>query len=283
MMRSAKSCSNVFKVLPLALGLACSCAQAQQRPLWELGIGVAGLHLPYYRGSDSERGYLLPFPYIIYRGDFFKVDDEGIQGLLYSSDDLVLDLSLAGGVPVPSDQDGPRQGMPELAPTVEFGPSLEIRLWHEPRRKHRSLWLRLPLRAAYSVDGLDWTHEGWVFAPYLEYYRRPAAASDPEYSVSVGPIFSDDAYHDYFYGVKPAYVTAQRPAHEGRSGYSGSRLTLTASKTLGNLSVAAFLRLDTLKGASFSDSPLLEKHSYHVIGFAVSWILGRSDTLVHSP
>lgn len=258
-------------------------AHAQQRPLWELGIGLAGLHLPYYRGSDRGEGYLIPFPYIIYRGDFFRVDDEGVQGLLFRSETLVLDLSLAAGVPVPSDQDGPREGMPELDPTVEFGPSLEFRLWHDHDRNSRSLWLLLPLRAAYSVDGLDWTHQGWTFAPYLEYSRQPLAASELEYHLSLGPIFSDDAYHDYFYGVNPAFATAQRPTYEGVSGYSGSRVTMSVQKTVGDLSIAAFLRLDNLQGARFGDSPLLEKHSYHIVGFALSWILGRSETLVHSP
>ena len=38
------------------------------RPLWELGLGVAALRLPDYRGSDQSSTYLLPLPYVVYRG-----------------------------------------------------------------------------------------------------------------------------------------------------------------------------------------------------------------------
>ena len=49
------------------------------RPLWELGVGVAGLRLPDYRGSDQSRGYVLPLPYIVYRGTWLKADRDGAR------------------------------------------------------------------------------------------------------------------------------------------------------------------------------------------------------------
>jgi MipA family protein len=39
-------------------------ASCEEKPLWELGVGLALLRLPDYRGSDESRYYLLPFPYI---------------------------------------------------------------------------------------------------------------------------------------------------------------------------------------------------------------------------
>ena len=47
-----------------------------KRPLWELGLGVAGLRLPDYRGADQSRAYALPLPYIVYRGTWLKADRE---------------------------------------------------------------------------------------------------------------------------------------------------------------------------------------------------------------
>ena len=41
-------------------------------PLWEAGIGLGYTRLPDYRGSDEAHGYVLPFPLIVYRGDFFN-------------------------------------------------------------------------------------------------------------------------------------------------------------------------------------------------------------------
>jgi outer membrane protein len=42
------------------------------RPLWELGLGVAALRLPDYRGSDQSSTYLLPLPYVVYRGEWLR-------------------------------------------------------------------------------------------------------------------------------------------------------------------------------------------------------------------
>jgi outer membrane scaffolding protein for murein synthesis (MipA/OmpV family) len=54
-------------------------AAAEMLPKWELGVGVGGLWMPDYRGSDEVRSYLLPFPYVIYRLDWLKVDREGVR------------------------------------------------------------------------------------------------------------------------------------------------------------------------------------------------------------
>ena len=282
MKKYARYCINAFNAcLALCVAAIPFQTQAQQRPLWELGIGTAAMHLPYYRGSESGRGYVLPYPYIIYRGEYLNVDEGEVRGLLYQSDDFVLDLSMAGGVPVPSDENGPRIGMPDLDPTLEFGPSAEFRLWHNKDRRGQHLWLHLPLRAAYSLDGRDTAHEGWIFAPYLEFSHASRDGS-LEHSISFGPMFADDAYHDYFYGVNPAFATPSRPAYEGRSGYNGSRLTLLTQKRVDSFFLSAFLRLDQLNGAVFTDSPLLQTRNYHIIGIAVSWILARSDETVYS-
>ena len=43
---------------------------AESRPLWELGLGPGVARLSDYPGSASYRTYVLPFPYIRYRGKF---------------------------------------------------------------------------------------------------------------------------------------------------------------------------------------------------------------------
>src|SRR3989338_5371214 len=49
-------------------------ALAEQVPLWEVGAGVAAIDFPEYRGSNVRTSYLLPIPYLVYRGDFLKID-----------------------------------------------------------------------------------------------------------------------------------------------------------------------------------------------------------------
>ena len=94
-------------------------AICEEKPLWEFGAGLALLRLPDYRGSDENRYYLLPFPYIIYRGDILRVDRERISGRIFKTDRLLLDISLYGSVPVDSSRNSARSGMPDLDPTLK--------------------------------------------------------------------------------------------------------------------------------------------------------------------
>lgn len=261
-------------------------AQAQTLPKWELGAGFTYLYIPHYRGSLSKESLFIPFPYLIYRSDTLKVDEDGVRSRIFGNEDLRLDFSLAGGPPSSSDENGARKGMDELAPTFEIGPSLEWRLWR--KEKQRSLWLKFPLRAAFSVGrvGNDSgiIHQGWAFAPYLEYKIETYGNRRWKGSLSVGPLFADDNYHGYFYSVTPAEATAERPSYIAPAGYSGSRVTWVYQRQVTkSLWLAAYARADTLKNASFSDSPLVETERYAVAGFAFTWILTRSSQAYEIP
>ena len=39
-------------------------ARAETLPRWEFGIGPAGFSLPDSRGSDEQRSYFVPLPYL---------------------------------------------------------------------------------------------------------------------------------------------------------------------------------------------------------------------------
>ncbi|MGZ8449709.1 MAG: MipA/OmpV family protein, partial [Candidatus Deferrimicrobiaceae bacterium] len=115
-------CAALFPGLPHQ-------AAAEMVPQWELGAGVAGLTLSDYRGSDEVRSYLLPVPYIIYRLEWIKVDRTGIQSILLNWERAEVNLSLSATPPVRSKDNRAREGMSNLKPMVEFGPSLDIHLW----------------------------------------------------------------------------------------------------------------------------------------------------------
>ena len=40
-------------------------ARAEQKPLWEAGLGVAAVSFPNYRGSKQTQNYVLPAPYLV--------------------------------------------------------------------------------------------------------------------------------------------------------------------------------------------------------------------------
>ena len=76
---------------------------AEEKPLWEIGVGVGLLQMPDYRGANESRLYPLPYPYLVYRGDILKVDEQRISGQIFKTDRVLLDFSGYGAVPVDSD------------------------------------------------------------------------------------------------------------------------------------------------------------------------------------
>ncbi len=261
---------SVLALIPLS-------GQARDKPLWEAGAGVAIIDFPDYRGSDERRTYVLPVPYVVYRGEFLKVDREKIRGLFFKNDKAELDVSLNGSVPVKSSDNRARQGMPDLEPTLEIGPTLNLFLLHSAQNK-TSLELRLPLRPVIDINA---RYLGYVFQPQLNLDIHDLGGNAGwNLGLAAGPIFADRRYHQYFYGVDPAYATATRPAYTAPGGYAGSQFISALSKRFPHYWVGGFVKWDTLHGAVFEDSPLVKSKQNFTAGFAVSWIFAESKTLV---
>src|SRR5262249_18019443 len=141
-------------------------ARAEPRPKWEAGAGVTGLRLPDYRGSDETRDYVFPLPYFVYQGPTMRFDREGLRGVLLESDRGELDLSVAGSLPVKSDRNRARAGMPDLDPVLEIGPKVNLTLWRD-RPKEKRLDLRFALRGVVATDLAHTKDAGYVFQPHL--------------------------------------------------------------------------------------------------------------------
>ncbi|KVW97305.1 MipA/OmpV family protein [Thiobacillus denitrificans] len=262
---------------------ACSAghAFAAEKPLWEQGAGISALSLPDYRGSDQSSLYAIPFPYLVYRGEFLKADRHGIRGTFFDSDRIELNLSLGASLPVNSDDNRARQGMPDLQPTVELGPSLDLNLWRTTDRRTR-LDLRLPVRTAVTVKG-GMDDIGWVFSPRLNLdISDVAGLAGWNLGLLAGPMVGSERNHDYFYSVAPQYATAGRPAFDAKGGYAGSQFLMSASKRYPKYWLGAFARWDSLKGAVFADSPLVKREDYFAAGVGIAWILGESSTRVEA-
>lgn len=256
-----------------AAGALPGAAKAEDKPLWELGGGVGGLVLPHYRGSANSQQWLLPVPYYVYRGRIFKADRDGARALLLDTRRVDLDLSLAASAPANSEGDSAREGMPNLAGTVELGPRLNL---HLADGRDWKLDLRLPLRAAVTLQSRP-RDIGWTFTPVLNLdWRLPVF----DLGVQAGPIWSDRRQNGYFYGVAPEYSTATRPAYQARGGYGGWQGTLAASRRVGHFWAGAFVRRDSVAGAVFEPSPLVTQRTGWSYGFAVSYVFAVSETRV---
>ena len=255
-------------------------ATAFHLPLWELGAGAGVISAPHYRGSKTIEEIYLPFPFITYRGDYLKVDRDGIRSELFDSDRIRLDVSLAGNIPVPETDDSARAGMPGLDPLGEIGPELQINLWRDTAAD-ASLWLKFPYRLIFSVGEPLMEYQGWSFSPYINYRKFWGDSSSlQKLTLSAGPIFAGNKYHDYFYEVEPQYVTPDRQQYNADTGYSGSRITLTYSINQKKYFLATFARYDNISNATFEDSPLVETRDYFIFGIAFAWKFTASSEKV---
>ena len=255
-------------------------ASGAEKPLWEVGVGGGFLMMPDYRGSDKTRFYLLPFPYAVYRGGIFRIEDKRLTARLFKTDRVTLDASGYGAVPVKSDENDARRGMQDLDPTFEIGPALRIKLLEAGENWYR-LSVALPVRAVFSTDFRSVRYEGWVFSPRLNFEKGDVIPGTGLYlGVSTGPMFGDRGYHRYFYEVEPYYATAERPAYEADAGYSGSTFTVGLGKNYKSFRFQAFVSADFLQGAVFEDSPLVKTKTSWMSGFSVTWVFLKSKTTV---
>ncbi len=250
-------------------------AHAGELPLWEVGGGAAAISFPAYRGSDQQRNYLLPLPYFVYRGEVLQVDREKIRGLLFRTERVELDISVNGSVPVRSNDIDARHGMPNLDPTLEIGPSLNIALI---RSQPLRLTFRLPVRAAIASDFHSVHGAGVLSHPQLGLDIKTEQGWNVGFVA--GPLFADRKYHDYFYSVAPQYATAARPAYQAKGGYSGLQLVTGVSRRFADLWLGAFVKYDRVGGAAFADSPLVERRNNLSAGVSATWIFARSQRRV---
>lgn len=261
------------------MALAGSAVAAEEKPLWELGAGVAAFSFPSYRGSDETNNFLMPVPHFTYHGDFFKADRQGIRGSFLDTDRLELTVSMALLPPAKSKNINARDGMPDLKGTFEIGPEMDVTFWRSENRA-RFVKLLLPMRAAFTVEGSP-KDIGWVFHPKLNMDITDIPHL-PGWNLGMlaGPLFGDQKQHAYYYSVAPQYATASRPAYEAKSGYAGMQYLAALSKRFPKYWVGGFVRYDNLNGATFADSPLVRQKDYFAGGVAVTWILGESSTRV---
>ena len=278
-MRSRKPPRRALLMAATLAAAAATATHAEEKPLWELGLGVGTLLFNDYRGADTTHVYPVPVPYVVYRGKFLRSDHNGVRGKLFDQQRIELNLSINGTTPVRNDS--ARHGMPDLRPTLEIGPSLDAHLWRSATERFK-LDLRLPARAAYTIESSP--HMVGVFvAPNLslDVAQKPGAEGW-KLGLLAGPLFANRRYDDYFYSVAPQYASPGRPGFAAAGGFAGTQFLTSFSRRYPDYWVGAYLRHDTLAGASFAASPLVRRDSYWSAGFGIAWIIRRSSVLVES-
>ena len=270
----------VFACLLGALSvLWASLGNAKELPLWELVLGGGALTVPEYRGSDNSRNLPFPFIYPLYRGDRLRIDDEGVRGVLYESGHVNFDFSADANTDVDSEGSA-REGMPDLDPTLQLGPLLQVRLATN-QETPSALFLNIPVRGVFAVNLDRFDHVGLTFSPHVTYYRwLDFFGRNWRLGLTAGLEFADAEFHDYYYRVDPVFATATRPADDADAGYGGTRFIATLVSRNNKSWISLFMRYDRFDGAVFEDSPLVERSDGLSVGFIYARIVARSKRRV---
>jgi outer membrane scaffolding protein for murein synthesis (MipA/OmpV family) len=253
--------------------------RADQKPLWEFGLGPGALVLEDYRGADTAHAYPLPVPYFVYRGKFLQADRDGLKGKIFDQRLVELHISVSATPPVRASS--ARTGMPDLKSTIEVGPALDARVWRSADERLKFDFI-LSARTAVTVEASPHSI-GWLMDPHLNLdIADPLGASGWRLGLLAGPLFQTRRYNEYFYSVAPQYATQDRPAYEAAGGYSGTQTLVALSKRFPRFWTGAYLRYDTLSGAAFAESPLVKRNSYWSSGFAIAWMISQSSRMVEA-
>lgn len=267
-----------FAACALVCGVECCRADTHEEPLWEYGLGLGVDAFQTYPGSSSTHAYPFPVVRIVYNGSFFKADQNGARGLLVNNS--LVEINISGDGTPPVTKVPVRDGMPELRSTLELGPALKFHLIHDDDDRGVKLDFYLPVRKAVTLS-LAPKNVGWEMQALMDLrirnaFHLPGLTLD----VATGPMFADRRYQEYFYSVAPQYATAVRPAYSAPGGYSGTQLALGLTKRFNRMSLSLNMHYDELRGASYLDSPLVERSYDWSASVSFSWRIGKSSQLV---
>lgn len=242
-------------------------------PLWEVGLGAGVISLPDYRGSNETRELLLPILNGVYRGDKLRIDRRGIRGLIYESGNTAINISGDFGLPVNSDKNTARSGMPDLKFSFHLGPSFEY-LINDDKLADSIMVFKFPVQLVLATDLPKLNSEGFFIYPHINYIKN----GNWRLGVAAGAAFASKAFHDYYYSVAPQFaINGSRPAYAASGGFSGIRVSLALSKRYKKYWIGVFARYENLNNVSFDDSPLFKQNHSLMIGAGISWIFATSS------
>lgn len=263
-------------LLPAAFPASVLAQSASAQPLWEAGVFGMSVSQQAYPGSDQQLQRNLLLPYLVYRGDWLRVDRGGIELRKVLGKDVELDLGMSASMGSKTDEIEARHGMPELGTLIELGPRIRWTLSRNAA-SHSQWRAGLGLRSVLDVND-HWRDKGMVLEPQLAYEQRNA--SGLQWSVGAGLLLGDDRFADTLYGVAAPYQTAQRSAYAAKGGLIATRLTAYLSQAVTpDLRLSAGLRFDSVDGAANQASPLVRQNAGATAGLWLTYTLARSRAL----
>lgn len=257
-------------------------APNEAQPLWEFGAGGAVIDVAKYPASGERNFIALAAPYLIYRGDVFRVGGgNGARAVVVDESDFELDLSFGGAFSADSDDNTVREGMPELDFLFEVGPQIiyKVKDYAFDGGGKARLNARLQTRAVFSTDFGSLDHRGYVVEPTLSYQQRGVLFEKTGLNVSFSMTYASEKLHDYFYEVDAAFANVNRAQYDAKGGYLGSELSVGLSFPIAE-NIRGFFggSAQFHQGAANENSPLFEDDITYSLGLGFVWRLYESDT-----
>jgi MipA family protein len=263
----------------VAAGISSAMAQTaaeagEAKPLWEFGAGALAASSPAYPGSDARTGKFIALPFVIYRGEVLRAEQNNVGLRAVKTPRYELDLGFAASIGSSANDVPARAGMRDIGTLVEFGPRLKVNLG-DVSQGRSGVWVELPVRGVFDVSN-GFANRGVSFEPQLSFdVPLPGGWRG---GASVSAIIGSQKLNDTFYSVSAAEATANRPAYTAQSGLLALRSTFAASKKLTpDLRMLGFVRLDSVAGGANSASSLIKKNTGASVGLGLAYTFGRSQ------
>lgn len=247
---------------------------ASKLPLWEAGLFASGITQPAYPGAYESANLLFGVPFVIYRGEYLRIDRGTVGVRAIKTPRAEIDVSFSASLGSRADVIEARRGMDDLGTLLEFGPRLRINIGDAVAGERRSR-IQIPVRSVFDVND-HFRYRGIAYE--LQWVTDMTLAADWDVTTSLGAVFGDQQLADTFYRVAPAEATATRPAYNASSGLIALRATIFASRLFKpEMRWGGYLRFDSLAGAANQDSPLVRRDTGWTLGLGLAWTLAQSE------
>lgn len=252
----------------------------EAQPLWEFGVGGGVVDVANYPASGERNFIALAAPYLVYRGDVFRLGGGGgARAVVVEKGNFEIDLSFGGAFSADSEDNSVREGMPELDFLFEVGPQIiyKVKDFSFDGGGNGRLNAKVQTRAVFSTDFGRIDQRGYVLESQLSYQQRGVMLDKTGLNVSFSATFASEKLHDYFYQVGDEFVTDNRQAFDAKGGYLGSELSVGFSFPIfenarGFIGGSASFH----QGTANEDSPLFEDDVTFSIGAGFVWRLYES-------
>lgn len=265
-----RSRSALHGIATLAVLVASTAFGAEPRT--EFGVGLSALRFDDYPGSDESHDVLLPFPYIVVHTERIEIERDKVRGRLFDRGDWTADVGFSGALPVDSDENEARTGMPDLGWVAETGP--ELRYATTRPATGTKLGVELISRAAFSIGDPALRYRGWWASPRLSAERiwTDARGRRIKLETNLGFVYGSSGYNEYYYEVAPAYAMPGRPAYDAHAGWGGLRFAFGVGVRSRHLWYGGFLRYLDVSDSTYADSPLVRAPTSLNLGVGVAYV-----------